>query len=164
MDTAAVEKDLETRIHQSRDWLLKAPPPIKNIQFRNKIFTATPVAFLDDPGRVEQHGVAFRFSLDDQARKISVLLRIRIKPEATIGDKGDSPPYVVIYIANQISGADEEITHHHIEVPASYKGMLGLSIEEWYRRWISHALVSKGAKKILEPQMAVESYSGHPPH
>jgi len=155
MDTATVEKDLNTRIEQSRAWLLDSPAAIANIKFRKRTWTATPIAFLDDLGRIERHGVAFRFSLEDQSKNVCVLLRIRIKPEATTGEKGDSPPYVVIYIVNPASGADESITWHHIEIPASYRDMMGLSIEDWYRKWMAHALASKGSKKILDPEMAL---------
>jgi hypothetical protein len=155
MDTATVEKDLNTRIEQSRAWLLGAPATIANIAFRKRTWTATPIAFLDDPERIERYGVAFRFSLEDQSRNICVLLRIRIKPGATIGEKGDSPPYVVTYICNPASEADEVITWHHIEIPASYRDMMELSIEDWYRKWMAHALASKGASKILDPHMAL---------
>lgn len=154
MDTARVEQDLNGRIQQSREWLLNKSLPIVNIKYRERIFTATPVALLDDPSRVERHGVAFRLSLDDQSKNISVLLKIRIKPEATIGVKGDSSPYVVIYIANQTSGRDEEMPHQDMIMSASYRDMVGLSIEEWYRRWISLALSSNGGK-IFKPEMAI---------
>jgi hypothetical protein len=154
MDTARVEQDLKDRIKQSREWLLSCPPPITNIKYRDRTFTALPEAFLDDPGRVERHGVAFMFSLDDQSRNIKVLLKIRIKPEAKITEKGDSSPYVVVYMANPTTGADEEMSHQDIVVPASYQDMVELSIEEWYRRWIDHALSSNGGK-IFKRKMVI---------
>ena len=155
MDTSTVENDLNTRIEQSRAWLISSPSPLTNIQFREKTWSATPVAFLDDPGRVERYGVAFQFSLDNQSKTIRVLLKVRIKPEATVGNKGDSSPYIVIYISNQALGADDAITWHHIDVPASYTDLIGLSIEDWYQKWIAHALACKGARKIFDPEMAI---------
>jgi ABC-type nitrate/sulfonate/bicarbonate transport system substrate-binding protein len=78
---------------------------------------------------------------------------VRIKPEAAVTEKGDSPPYVVVYVLNQESGAEEAIVWEHITRPDAYKDLVGLSIGEWYRTWLQYALVSKGVKKIFNPVM-----------
>jgi hypothetical protein len=153
MDTAQVEADLRARIEQSEAWLSDNPTPITDIRFRNRTWRATPVEFLNDSTRVERSGLKFELALDDPARVHKVQLNVRIKPEASIGSKEDSPPYVVIYVVNQATGADDAITWQKISVPTSYADLVGLSIEEWYRKWLNYALVSKAAKKIFSPAM-----------
>ena len=155
MDTSQVEKDLIARIEQSRGWLQGNPSPLNDFNFDNRTWTATPIAFLDNAGRVEQYGVVFEFSLDNPLTPIAVKLSIRIKPEASIGPKADSPPFVVTYVGNHISGADEAVTWRKISKPSSYEDLFGVSIIAWYRHWIEHALVSKSSAKILLPQMNI---------
>jgi hypothetical protein len=153
MDTSQVEADLKIRINQSADWVATNPDAVKDLKVRSFQAQAKPVAFLDDMKRVERYGVGFDFSLIDSPKPLKVRVNVRIKPNATIGEKDDSPPYVVIYVVDQSTGGDDAITWQKISVPDSYKDLVGVPIEEWYRKWLNHALASKGAKKIFSPSM-----------
>ena len=153
MDTSQVEADLKARIEQSADWVASDPEPVTDLKVRKFQAQAKPVAFLNDQKRVERHGVGFDFSLLDSPNPLTVRLNVRIKPDATVGEKDDSPPYVVIYVVDQSSGGDDAITWQKISVPDSYKDLVGLSIGDWYRKWLNFALASKGARKIFNPNM-----------
>ena len=153
MDTSQVEVDLEARIVVSKQWLESSPSAIPEIKFnRGTLWEALPVAFLDDPKRVERHGVRFRFSLLNNPRKIEVELDVRIHPVAEVKEKGDSWPYVIIYVIDQASGVGVEITHQDIS-PKYYEGLEELSIEDWYRKWIETALRHKKSSKIFRKEM-----------
>jgi hypothetical protein len=156
MDTAQLEADLKARIEQSKEWVAGDPEPVDGLKVRKFWALAMPVVFLDDPKRVERHGVGFDFSLLDSPKPLTVRLNVRIKPDATIAEKDDSPPYVVIYVVNQTTGADDAITWHKFFVADTYKDLEGLSIEDWYRNWLSSALVNKAAKKIFSPDMCMD--------
>jgi len=153
MDTAQVEADLRARIEQSKHWVAGEPAPVVGLRIRNFQAVAKPVVFLDDPKRTERHGVGFDFSLLDSPRPLTVRINVRIKPDATVAAKDDSPPYVVTYVVNQATGSDDAITWDKFFVADSYKDLVGLSIEDWYRKWLNTALVSKGARKIFITDM-----------
>jgi hypothetical protein len=153
MDISQVETDLNKRIQQSKGWLNSNPEPVSNIPFRGYQWKALPVVILDDPKRVEQHGVGFDFVLDEPSRELRVRLNVRIKPDATIGPKDDSPPFVVIYIVNQETQAEDSIGWHHIRVADSYKDLINLPIDAWFRKWLMHALTCQGRRKIFKPEM-----------
>jgi hypothetical protein len=156
MDIAQVENDLAIRIDQAKCWLLSESESLTGFYFRNHTWTASPIDFLDDEKRVEKHGVAFLFSLDDQSKNISVQLNVRVKPLATVHEKGDSPPYIVVYLVNQQTGKEESVCWNHIEVADSYRDLLDISIQSWFEKWIQHALASDGARKILKPEMRLQ--------
>jgi hypothetical protein len=60
-----------------------------------------------------------------------------------------------VYVVDQATGADETIKWFHIQVPASYEKLLDLSIEDWYRHWISRALEEGKSGKILRKNMTI---------
>ena len=155
MDTSQVEQDLHLRIEQSRRWVDSESPTIPDISFRNHQWTAVARAFLDDEGRVERHGVKFDFVLNDPGKTLMVQLCIRIKPELTEGKKEDSPPFVVIYVVNQVSHVEDCVAFHKIAVASSYEDLVHLPIDEWYRRWIQFALGSESKKKIMALEMRI---------
>jgi len=158
MDPSQLEADLLLRIAQSRTWLDADPVPITGIKFRkDTIWEALPIQFLDDKKRVERHGVRFRFYVVNYAKRIEVELNIRIHPVTEVREDGDSNPYVVSYVVDQITGADVEITHRDLIHPSLYKGLTGLSIEDWYLYWIEKTLKHKKSSKIFLPAMALPS-------
>lgn len=156
MDTSQVEHDLQNRIEQSRIWVNDEQAIIKNIKFRNHNWAAKPVAFIDDPSRVERHGLKFELYLDEPGETLKVHIMIRIKPIATIGPKADSPPLVVIYVLNQKTGVEEAVTWNHIQIASTYEDLVGISLDDWYRKWIVFALNSKKSGKILRRDMRLE--------
>jgi hypothetical protein len=158
MDTFQVETDLSRRIDQSRDWLAEDPGSLTGFKFRkDTIWEALPVVFLDDRKRVEQHGVRFRFYVVNYSRKIEVEIDVRIHPKEEVKEEGVSPPYVVTYVVDQLTGADVEITHRDLVHPSLYKDLMGLSIEDWYRYWIERAIKHKKASKILRKDMELQT-------
>ena len=70
-------------------------------------------------------------------------------------EKGDSHPYIVIYVIDQLTGGGVEIAEQAFERPGFYEDLLGLSIEGWYWFWIDRALKNRGSSKILEPVMSL---------
>ena len=158
MDTTELEADLLLRIDQSRDWLAGDPESIKGIKFRrDTIWEALPLVFLDDKRRVERHGVRFKFFVVNYHKKIEVEIDVRIHPETEVRDDSESSPYVVIYVVDQLTAADVEITHCDLIHPSLYKGLEDLSIEDWYRYWIEKAIRHKKASKIFNKNMEVKS-------
>lgn len=155
MDTSQVEQDLRLRIEQSRKWVKSDSPTIPDISFWNHQWTAIAREFLDDKGRVERHGVKFDLVLNDPAKTLTVQLCIRIKPELTEGIKEDSPPFVVIYVVNQVTKVEDCVAFHKIEVAASYEDLVGLPIDDWYRRWIRLALGSESKAKVMALDMRI---------
>jgi hypothetical protein len=155
MDTSQVEQDLCLRIEQSREWVESESPTIPDISFRNHQWTAIAREFLDDKGRVERHGVKFDFVLNDPAKKLKVQLCIRIKPKLTEGKKEDSPPFVVIYVVNQVTKVEDCVAFHKIAVASSYQDLVGLPIDEWYRRWFRFALGSESKAKVMALEMRI---------
>jgi hypothetical protein len=153
MDTAQVEADLKARIEQSREWVANNPEPVKELKFRNYSAAAKPAVFLDNEKRVERYGVGFDFALLQAPKPLGVRLNVRIKPEASVTENGDSPPYVAIYVLNQETGADEAITWHHFTVANGYRDLVSIAIDDWYRKWLNAALVNKRASKILHAEM-----------
>ena len=153
MDTAQLEADLLLRIDQSRVWFANDPTPLTGFRFKTAVWEALPIKFLDDSKRVERHGVRFRFYVINYSKEIEVELDVRIHPLAEVKEKGDSHPYVIIYIIDQLTGGGVEIAEQEFERPGFYEDLLGLSIEDWYWFWIDKALRTKGSSKILEPAM-----------
>jgi len=153
-----VISDLKKRVEQSRQWLESVPGPLTGFKFRtDSPWTAEPIQFLDDPDRVERYGVGFMFSIDDPARSIKAQLNVRIKPELTPGAEINETPYVIVYVVDQSTGADETIKWFHIDIPASYERLIGFSIDDWYRHWIIKALEQGKSGKILRPDMRVSN-------
>ena len=158
MDTSQLEADLLLRITQSCDWLATNPEAIEGIRFRkDTVWEALPIAFLDDKSRVERHGVRFKFYVVNYHKKIEVEIDVRIHPETEVKDDGESSPYVVIYVVDQLTAADVEITHRDLIHPSLYKGLEDLSIKDWYRYWIEKAIRHKKASKIFNKNMEVKS-------
>lgn len=155
MDTSQVEQDLARRIEQSKAWVEVERAVIEDLSFWNHQWTAVAREFLDDPGRVERHGVKFDFVLNDSTKTLKVQLCIRIKPELTEGKKKDSPPFVVIYVVNQTTKVEECVAFHKIAIASSYEDLVHLPIDEWYRRWIKFALGSESKKKIMALEMRI---------
>ena len=121
MDISQVEADLSLRIEQSRNWLSGDPGPLTGFKFRKDTdWEARPTKFLDDPRRVERHGVRFRFYVVDYCKNIEVELDIRIHPVAEVKESGDSHPYVVIYVVDQATGADVEITQRRFQLVGTH--------------------------------------------
>lgn len=158
MDTSQLEANLYLRIEQSRDWITTNPQPLTGFKFRkNTDWDALPVKFLDDPERVERHGVRFRFYVVNYTKKIEVELDIRIHPIAEVKEKGDSHPYVVFYVVNQLTGADVEISQQEFTRADSYTDLINLSIEDWYRHWIKKMIRNKKSSKIFHKNMELVS-------
>ena len=158
MDTTQLEADLLLRIDQSRDWLAGDPGSIKGIKFRrDTIWEALPLVFLDDKRRVERYGVRFKFYVVNYHKKIEVEIDVRIHPETEVRDNGESSPYVVIYVVDQLNAADVEITHRDLIHPSLYKDLEGISIEDWYRYWIEKAIRHEKASKIFNKDMGIRS-------
>jgi hypothetical protein len=156
MEMSQVVGDLHQRIEQSRHWLDSSHAPMTGFKFRSDSpWTAEPIEFLDDLGRVERHGVGFLFSVDDPARDIKARLNVRIKPDLTPGAEINETPYVVVYVVDQTTGADETIKWFHIDIPSSYEKLIDSSIEDWYRQWLEKALDQGKSGKILRPGMRV---------
>ena len=156
MEMSQVTKDMIKRIDQSKSWINSQPAPLKDFKFRtNNSWTAQPVEFLDDSSRVERYGIGFLFAVDDAERNVKARLNVRIKPELTPGAETNETPYVVVYVVDQSTGADETIKWFHIEIPGSYKKCLSYPIDDWYRYWISKALEQGKSGKILRLNMRV---------
>ncbi|MFC1776134.1 hypothetical protein ACFL3I_02180 [Pseudomonadota bacterium] len=160
MDTTQIEADLSLRTEQSRTWLEEDPAPLTGLKFkRDTIWEALPIKFLDDKKRVERHGVRFKFYVLNYTKNIDVELDVRIHPLTEVREGGESLPYVVTYVVDQLTGADVEITHRDLIHPRLYKGLADLSIEDWYRYWIERTLRHKKSSKIFRPAMALPSPS-----
>lgn len=156
MDTTQLEADLLLRIEQSRGWLEKNPVALTGFKFKKDTdWEALPIKFLDDPKRVERYGVRFRFYVVNYTENIEVELDVRIHPTAEVKAKGDSHPYVIIYVVDQQTGGGVEIAEQEFERPGFYADLIGLSIEDWYRFWIERALKNRSSSRILRPAMAV---------
>lgn len=158
MDTSQLEADLSLRIEQSRDWIATSPRPLTGFIFRkNTDWEALPIKFLDDPKRVERHGIRFRFYVVNFTKKIEVELDIRIHPVAEVKEKGDSHPYVVFYVVDQLAGADVEISQQEFVRADSYIDLVSMSIEDWYRHWIERTIRHKKSSKIFHKNMELVS-------
>lgn len=127
---------------------------MKGFKFKSDTdWEAQPVKFLDDPHRVERFGVRFAFYVVNYKKNIEVQLNIRIHPLAEVKEKGNSHPYVVVYVVNQRSGAGVQIGQQEFERPGFYPELLSLSIEDWYRYWIERTFKLSSSSKILSPEM-----------
>lgn len=154
MDMPQVVNELHLRIEQSRQWLEADADPLRGLKFRTeKLWTATPITFLDDAKRVERYGIGFVFGLDDPDRVVKAQLNVRIKPDLTPNAETNETPYIVIYAVDQSSGADVTIKWFHIGVPSSYAPLSELSVQDWYRHWLSRALTEGKSGKILGREM-----------
>lgn len=156
MKNAGVEQDLQRRIQESRDWLdSQEPGSLEGLKIRGFSSKADPIAFLDDPGRKERHGVRFRLEIVSPRGTFESFVDVRIKPTSSMTKDGKSvanPPYVVSYLINPETRAAEEITHDHLEIPENYEKSLPLSIEEWYQHWLKTALKHKNHSKLFQPE------------
>lgn len=157
MDIAAVEEDLRARIADGKAWFESGESLfLDGLKVREFPSDARLVAVLDDQYRVEQQGLKFLVTIHGRTKDIRVHVNVRVKPKASVGAKADSPPYVVVYVVNQRSEADEEILHEHLVQPNLYKSMAQLSVQKWYRAWLQKALLSKHENKLFLPEMAIE--------
>jgi len=141
MDTAEVSKDLKARIEAGKAWIESADNLILDgPELRGRSTTIRLAEFLDTPNRVERCGLGFHVSVDVPSGMRKFQLNVRIKPELTEGPKADSNPYVVTYVVNQDTGADDAIQHEQFPDPKDYEPISKLSIQDWYMRWIARAL------------------------
>jgi hypothetical protein len=149
VDKPAIEKELKRRINEGKHWLeLGEPITVTGLETRNCKCEASPIEFLDDKSRVERHGLGFRVTIYG-SKTINIRLNVRVRPEA--GE--ESPPYVVVYVVNQKTGADDELIHEHFDPPADY-ALAEHNIHDWYRTWLDKAL-RKDKGKMFATEMRV---------
>ena len=147
MDTAEVSKDLKARIKEgaawaeSEDYLIVGGPEVRGCSTTIRL-----TEFLDTPNRVERYGLGFQVSVDAPAGMRKFQLNVRIKPELSEGPKADSNPYVVTYVVNQETGAEDAIQHEQFPDPKNYQAISKLSIQDWCMHWIARALRTGSGK------------------
>jgi hypothetical protein len=109
------------------------------------------VEYLDSPKRVERYGLGFEVTVRSPKAERTFQLNVRIKPETTIGPKEDSVPYVVVYVVNPNSGADDEVFAEHFKDAQAYSDFAKLPLEDWYKVWLNRALREERGKFFVKP-------------
>ena len=122
------------------------PFPITGLEIKNRKYEceAYPVIFLDDESRIERYGLKFLVTICG-SKTVKIHLNVKIKPE----NKEKSPPYVVVYVANQKTGPDEELTYKHLDQPKNYL-LTKYDTYDWYRIWLNRALNRSGGKIFMK--------------
>lgn len=153
MDAKQITDDFLKRIEQSRSWVESSDAQVLEVKFRKRSWLLAPVEFLDDRKRVEQHGLAFLMSLDDPAQKLSVRICVRLRPVPFLDSDHPETPYVVVYVFNQVKQLEEEVTHAYMPDWNFYSRFAGLTVQDWYLKWINQALNSQKSGKVLQMEM-----------
>lgn len=155
MNLQAVSSNLEARISAGREWLESTERLVFKGPVVRKCTTSIRLAeCLDTPKRIERYGLGFVVTMDAPERPLSFQINIRIKSDITSGPKIDSYPYVVSYLVNQVEGAELLICFDHIVEPKSYASAVGLTVQEWYLRWLELAL-DRGDGKLFTPEVRI---------
>jgi hypothetical protein len=152
MDMAAVEKDLQGRINQSRQWLQSGKAGlITGLKIRNYSCQVEPVRFLDDQHMKTRHGVMFNLEFVTERGPFEAYVETRIMPTRSIRKDGDlDPPFVCCYVFNPETKKRDLITWDFIQNIDFYKRNLDTPIEEWYKGWLFKALAHKNVAKIFK--------------
>jgi hypothetical protein len=158
MDIASVEKDLQRRINESREWLKSNKLElISGLKIRTFPCHVKPVKFLDDPHWVERHGVRFRLEFVTPSGTYESYVDVRIKDTRSMSKKDSksvaNSPYIASYAYDQDQKTPKPkllITYEHIDNTRIYKESLNLPIEEWYRDWLFKALRHKDDSNIFK--------------
>jgi hypothetical protein len=151
-----VEKDLEQRIVQSREWVAGKPGPIRGLKAKGRNFTfqATPYKFIDDDDRLERNGVGFSVETEDSS-DFRIQIDVRIKEHLTEGPKEDSPPYVCAYVINQVENKALELLHVEFQTDSFYSDLFDCDISEWYRNWLRMALLFSRDNRLFRKAMRI---------
>jgi hypothetical protein len=151
MDMTSVEKDLQRRIDQSREWLSGKPALITDLKIRNYPCQVEPVKFLDDPHMKARHGVLFRLEFVTERGTFEAYVETRIMPTRSIRkDEELDPPFVCCSAFNPETKKRDLITWDFVQNIDFYKRNLDTPIEEWYKGWLFKALIHKKVSKIFK--------------
>ena len=153
MDIQNVTEDFLARIESSRKWLNSGDVEMPEIFFRGKPWSLKAVEFLDNPGRVEQFGVAFLMSVQDSTWDFSIRLCIRLRPKPYLDSDYPEAPYVVTYVFDQARQQEDEVTHIYMPDWKSYSSYADLSLPDWYLKWINRMLKSENSRKVMQLDM-----------
>jgi hypothetical protein len=149
MDKADIERQLFTRVEETKSWDLDDPnETITNLILRKKPCTATPIMRVGEPDRVESYGVRFRLEYVGEDGNYFCHLDLRFRPTFV----GSDDPYVVAYVVDD-DGNNDEITHNVIR---NNNIAADLTIKEWYAKWIQYAFRQEKHKKIFVYKRPVE--------
>ena len=153
MDMAGVEKDLERRINQSREWLQSGEIAlISGLKIRKYPCQIEPVKFLDRPGKKTRYGIRFRLEFITERGTFESFVEVRIQPTRSMSKDGESianPPYIDTYAFCQETQKDAEIMWENLQNTKIYEGTVNLSIQEWYIIWLRKTLFHKNVSKIF---------------
>ena len=150
MNMSSIEKDLQRRIYQSRDWLSGKPGLITDLKIRNYSCQIEPVKFLDDKHMKARHGVMFRLEFVTQRGTFEAYVETRIMPTQSLRKDDElDPPFVCCYAFNHETKKRDLITWDFVQNIDFYKRNLNTPIEEWYKGWLFKALIHKNVSKIF---------------
>ena len=152
MNMASVEKDLQRRIDQSREWLSGKPTLITGLKIRKYTCLIEPVKFLTSR-TMKTSGVLFRLEFVTERGTFEAYVEIRIMPTRSTPkdkEKGPDPPFLDAYAFNPETEKRDLITWDYINNTLFYKKTLDAPIEEWYEGWLFKALEHKNASKIFK--------------
>lgn len=151
MDMASVEKDLQRRIDQSREWLSGKPAPITGLKIRSNACLAVPVKFIDYP---KTSGVQFRLEFTTPRGTFEAYVEIVLMPTRSVPKNKDNepePPFVDGYVVVDPSNKKKVlIAYDRINNTVFYKRTVDLPIEEWYKIWLSKNLNHPNVAKIFD--------------
>jgi len=154
MEMEDVEKDLQRRINQSREWLESGGADlISGLKIRDYPCQAEPTEFLDDPQREERHGIRFRLEYVTDRATFESFVDVRIKATRSLSKDGQTvanAPYIVIYVLNNEKQKSEIINYEYLENTIVYKNSLSLDIKEYYKDYLFKALRHKNVFKIFK--------------
>ncbi len=142
-----ISADLEKRIEAGRAWL-KAEPnhEFQGPKIRGYRTTVRLKEVIDSPERVERFGLGFVVTVHRETGNKSFQLIVRIKPQTSEGPKATSNPYVIIYIKNQNTDAEDAIICEHLVKDRNYKDIAKLDTKAWFGLWINRALRQESGK------------------
>lgn len=151
MDLASVEKDLQRRIDQSREWLSGKLAPITGLNIRSYPCLAVPVRFIDYR---KSSGVLFRLEFTTPSGTFEAYVEIDIMPTRSVPknkEKKPDPPFVAgSVVVDPETKKRDLIAWDFINNTLFYKKTVDLSIEEWYKGWLFKNLNHQNVAKIFK--------------
>lgn len=151
MDLESVEKDLQRRIDQSREWLSGKPAPITGLKIRKYPCIVKPVKFLTSQ-TMKTSGVLFRLEFVTEGGAREAYVEIRIMPtrsKPTDQEKDPEPPFVDVHAFYPETKERDLITWDPINNTLFYKRTLDMPIEKWYEGWLLKAMNHKDDAKLF---------------
>jgi hypothetical protein len=157
MDIVEIEKDLQRRIDQSREWLSGKPAPITGLKVRDYSCLAIPISFHDHR---KTSGVRFRIEFTTEQAKREVYVDIDIMPIRSVPtdeEKKPGAPFVDGFVVCDPKTKKRDlIAYDPITNTTYYERTIDLSIEEWYKGWLFKTLIHKGVSKIFKYAVEVK--------